>query len=354
MNTEEFRLYIASILKTTERIQLQNNSRILIISDLHLGDGSSRDDSIHNYPLIMKALRDYYLPRGFLLVLNGDIEELQKFKLSAIRAAHPEIYEVFDAFAAKKHFRKLVGNHDSELLEGPHAPYPLHEALRLDHPEGTLLCYHGHQPSEYYVRFHGLTHFLVRYLGRPLGIKNRDRAMTNKRRRKVERQAYLVSRSLGIASIIGHTHRPLFESFSKYDQLRFKLETLISTYAQDKVSDPRQEEEIRFLAAEVRKIVRKKERRGTASLYDTDGVPVPCLFNSGCSTGKSGITCIEISGERISLVLWSEAGRVKTWIEREALDKSPLGEESGAPLRYILRSDEIGAVFTRIRLLSTA
>jgi UDP-2,3-diacylglucosamine pyrophosphatase LpxH len=353
MKTEEFRRYLADILETAECIQIKENSRIVIISDLHLGDGSARDDSMPNIGLLVSALRDYYLPKGFLLVLNGDVEELQKNSAAKVRRAHGDLYGIFDSFDRKNHFRKIVGNHDQDLLTDPAGPYKLSEALRLDHPAGTLLCFHGHQPSEYYVRFGAVSEFLVRYLGRPLGIKNRDRPMTSKRRRKVERQSYLASRKLGIASVIGHTHRPLFESLSKYDQLRFRLESLISSYASGVgPADEAQEEEIRVLAHEVRSMVRKRDRKGAGSLYDTDGVPVPCLFNSGCATGKSGVTCIEISGDRISMVLWSKPGRVKAWIEREALERSSEGGEDCPSMRYTLRSDTIDAVFTRIRLLS--
>lgn len=357
MKTDDFTQYLSAMLSGAERIRLQPNSRILIISDLHLGDGSSRDDSLGNAALLLSALRDYYLPMGYLLVMNGDVEELQKFSLEAIKEAHADLYGVFRDFAAKNHLWKIVGNHDRELLAMKRSEFPLHEALRLDHQAGTLLCYHGHQSSEYYVRFQAVSKFLVRWLGRPLGVKNRDRPMTSKRRRKVERQSYYASRELGIASVIGHTHRPLFESLSKYDQLRFRLETLIDRYAACPEADTalRLEEEIRLLAREVRSMARRKLRARAASLYDTDGVAVPCLFNSGCATGKSGISCLEISGDRLSMVHWSARGKVKPWIEREALEKIPVaGLEEGLPVRYTLRSDAIESVFARIRLLSEA
>lgn len=355
MKSEEFRVYLSQLLESAERIQLRPNSRILVLSDLHLGDGSSRDDIRGNIGLLLSALRDYYLPMGYLLVLNGDVEELQKFRVEAIREAHADLYAVFRLFAAKNHLRKLVGNHDRELLGMRRGEFPLLEALRLDHPSGTLLCYHGHQSSEYYVRFQAVSKFLLRYLGRPLGVKNRDRPMTSQRRRKVERQSYYASLKLGIASLIGHTHRPLFESLSKYDQLRFRLESLIVRYSDAPQADEalRLSDEIRLLAREVRVMARRRKRSRAASLYDSDGVPVPCLFNSGCATGKSGVTCLEISGERLSMVLWSSQEKVKPWIEREALEKIPVaGLGEGLPVRYTLRSDAIGAIFARIRLLS--
>ena len=55
------------------------------MSDLHLGDGGPRDDFRPNAELVHDVLRDYYLEAGYSLVLNGDIEELQRFSYAKIR-----------------------------------------------------------------------------------------------------------------------------------------------------------------------------------------------------------------------------------------------------------------------------
>ena len=80
---------------------LEAGARYVIMSDLHMGDGGSRDDLVKNRALVRGVLREKYLEEGWTLVLAGDIEELHKFKLPAIRRAWRPVYAVFDAFAAR-------------------------------------------------------------------------------------------------------------------------------------------------------------------------------------------------------------------------------------------------------------
>ncbi len=71
---------------------------MVVFSDLHMGDGGPRDDFRFNAELVRSALHGYYLPKGFSLVLNGDIEELQRFRLPAIRSRWGDIFRLFAEF----------------------------------------------------------------------------------------------------------------------------------------------------------------------------------------------------------------------------------------------------------------
>jgi hypothetical protein len=51
-----------------------------------MGDGSNNDDLKRNGGIVAAFLERYYLPRGSTLILNGDIEDLQKFRLGRIRS----------------------------------------------------------------------------------------------------------------------------------------------------------------------------------------------------------------------------------------------------------------------------
>ena len=51
------------------------DSRFVVFSDAHRGDGSGADDFAAN-SLIFKCALDYYLAEGFTLVELGDAEEL--------------------------------------------------------------------------------------------------------------------------------------------------------------------------------------------------------------------------------------------------------------------------------------
>ena len=51
------------------------DSRFIVFSDAHRGDGTGADDFAAN-SLIFKCALDYYLAEGFTLIELGDAEEL--------------------------------------------------------------------------------------------------------------------------------------------------------------------------------------------------------------------------------------------------------------------------------------
>ncbi|MFP4385535.1 MAG: metallophosphoesterase, partial [Spirochaetia bacterium] len=65
--------------------KLNRSSRYIILSDLHLGNGGRTDDFRENGEMVIRILKEYYFDRDYTLILNGDIEELQKFTLASIR-----------------------------------------------------------------------------------------------------------------------------------------------------------------------------------------------------------------------------------------------------------------------------
>jgi hypothetical protein len=90
-------------------------------------------------------------------------------------AAHAELYGLFGRFHAAGRLWKMGGNHDPRPPDPETAPLALHHALRVEHHDGLLVAYHGHQSSSFYVRYHYMSDFLVRYLAHPLRIGNLDR-----------------------------------------------------------------------------------------------------------------------------------------------------------------------------------
>ncbi|MDP3176291.1 MAG: metallophosphoesterase, partial [Spirochaetaceae bacterium] len=137
MNFKEFLGSFREFLESSPAEELREDSRYVFLSDLHMGDGSDRDDLASNGRLILDALARY-LEGGYTLVLGGDIEELQKFSLKIIKRTWSDIYEIFDAFAARGALRKIVGNHDLALLRHEDHPYPLIHGLRLIRDGNTL------------------------------------------------------------------------------------------------------------------------------------------------------------------------------------------------------------------------
>ena len=328
------------------------SSKIVFMSDLHMGDRTSRDDFRHNADLVVDTLSGRYLADGWKLVLNGDVEELHKFPPAKIRAAYPDMYGLFESFEDRDGLVKILGNHDLGMLLYEDHGFKLEHALRLDRNDGSVLAFHGHQASKLFMKYNYLSDFIVRYVADPLKIKNADMPMTSKRRFKAERRIYRASKELGVVTIAGHTHRPLFESFSKYDTLRWNIETLLRRYSSEgPEAKERTASLIAVYSAEFKRLS-KKERKSkvSRSLYEREELLVPCMFNSGCATGRNGYTAIEIEGDEISLVFWTRAGQARPYVEREALYRDDL---AGTPwTRYTVARDSLEYVMARSRLLS--
>jgi hypothetical protein len=56
------------------RLPLSEDTKLIIMSDMHRGDGTRSDDFAHN-SLIYKCALDYYLANGFTYIELGDAEE---------------------------------------------------------------------------------------------------------------------------------------------------------------------------------------------------------------------------------------------------------------------------------------
>jgi predicted phosphodiesterase len=182
-----------------------------------------RDDLAHNGAFLTDLLARYYFPRGWYLVLNGDVEELQRYSLEAIRKHWPGLYEAFDLFAAQGRLYKTLGNHDEDLIFAKNYPYPLYDAVRIETGLIPLYIYHGHQSSRVYTSYNNLIRMVLRYLLKPLGIRNVSSARSPYRRFYVEKQAYAFSLDHNCISVIGHTHRALFESLGRFEYIKFEI-----------------------------------------------------------------------------------------------------------------------------------
>ncbi|PKL24246.1 MAG: metallophosphoesterase [Spirochaetae bacterium HGW-Spirochaetae-3] len=352
MKAQEFMGTMRTMFEQARRESLGPDSRIVFLSDLHMGDRGPRDDFRHNAELVVETLSERYLAEGWKLVLNGDVEELHKFKPEAIRSAYDDVYGLFGRFAGNGDLVKILGNHDLAMLLYEEHEFRLEHALRLDRADGSVLAFHGHQSSKFFMKYNYLSDFIVRYIANPLKIKNEELPVTSKRRFKAERRIYRASKELGVVTIAGHTHRPLFESFSKYDTLRWTIESLLRRYtAEAEDEKERIASLIAVYSAEFKRLSRKERGdKVSRSLYEREELLAPCMFNSGCATGRSGYTAIEIRGDDISLVYWTRSGRARPYIDREALYMDTL---AGTPwIRYTVATDSLEYIMARARLLA--
>ena len=330
----------------------EQDTKVLVISDLHMGSGK-RDDLAPNGELLINLLEQYYYPGGWYLALNGDVEELYRYSLHAIQEQWSKLYSIFDLFAKENRLYKTLGNHDEDLVFEKNYPYPLYQALRIESSELPIFVYHGHQSSSVYTNYNAVARSLVRYILTPFGIKNISAARNPRRRFFVEKKAYAFSRENNCISIIGHTHRALFESLSRFDIVRFEIERLCRDYpASEGAKKKHIAEEVSALRTELGKL-RRSERRDVLrqSLYG-DELPVPCLFNSGSAINRRGISALELNDETIALVYWFIEGREKKFVRRgnyriEKIRGTPYG-------RAVLNQDRLDYIKARMELLGPA
>lgn len=343
---------LARVYEQADRMELTPDRKIVIFSDLHMGNGGGGDDFLSNGPMFNSVLRDHYHDEEYELILNGDVEELQKFRLSAIRARWSQTFEIFDMFRTESRLIRIVGNHDMALWDmRTHLPDRLYEAVRLRYGDDDLLIFHGHQSRELYSKRNPWIDFTLRYVANPLRISNRSVSHSSRRKIKVEQRVYHFASLHKVLSVIGHTHRPMFESLSKLDSIKFEIEHLCRSYPDGRGSE--QDEiasRINSLKEELATICDDPDLNEPAeSLYNANLV-VPCMFNSGCVIGKRGMTCLEIEGNIIRLVYWFDALRSQKYLQYKRYVSEQLPGTDY--YRVVIKEDTLDYIFARIRLLT--
>jgi predicted phosphodiesterase len=331
-------------------IDLRNtNTKILIISDLHMGYGK-RDDLSGNGELLINILEQYYFPEGWVLVLNGDVEELYRHSLARIRQKWHGLCRVFDLFASENRLYKTLGNHDEDLIFEKNYPYPLYRALRIETSYIPIFIYHGHQASNLYINYNNVLRYLVRYILKPVGIKNISSARNPHHRFSIEKKAYGFSMENACISIIGHTHRVLFQSLGRFDFVRFEIERLCRDYPVSEGSEKKRiAEEVSSLRIELSKLTRAERKEVLRHSLYGDELPVPCLFNSGSVISKRGINALELNDENITLVHWFIEGRQKKLISRGSYKTEKIGNtECG---KAVMNRERLDYIKARMELL---
>jgi hypothetical protein len=225
------------------------------------------------------------------------------------------------------------------------------QGIKLNYEANSIFIYHGHQVSNYLETYNSLSKYLVRYLVNPVGIKNNTVSINSIKKFKTELRAYQYSTYKKIVTIIGHTHRPLFESMSKIDTLNMIIERYLRYL--DKVDDTDKERIEHNLSRYVAELRRIKIRNGTynlrSGLYDED-ILLPCLFNSGSVVGKRGMTAIEIKNGKIYLVYWFDSNNSKRYLDYEDVKSKQFGDTDY--YKAILKKEKLPYIFNRIKFLS--
>ncbi len=350
--------HLDRLLSSAKSVTLDDSSKVLVLSDLHIGNGGRHDEFRQNAELLKTVLGRYYLPEKYSLVLNGDIEELFKFSLETIASKWSDFYDLFLEFEKNGFFWKTWGNHDAALLDEREyrLASSLVESLKFQYGDETLLLFHGHQAAHFLWQTCSMpllsrtVIFFLRYIVKPLGIRNFSVAYNSRKRFMLEQSIYEFSNQEKIVSIIGHTHRPLFESLSKADFLNFRIEELCRAYS---AADGEKRAAIKLsiveLKGELDGCYKKGKVTGLRSgIYNN--LTIPSVFNSGCTIGKRGITALEIEGSTIRLVYWYNGKQNRKFISER--DNRPMQLASTGFSRIVLNEDSLDYVFSRIHLLT--
>jgi UDP-2,3-diacylglucosamine pyrophosphatase LpxH len=353
MNSKHIHKLLSNLYFGAPKHQIDEKDKIIIFSDLHLGNGSGQDDFTNNSQHFIQIMREYYIENNYKLVLNGDIEELYKFPLKSIVKKWAEVFEIFDHFDRREKLFKIVGNHDDELNynQYPALNEKIQQSIRFKYKNENIFLFHGHQTTSFFSNFHKINTYALRYIANPLRIKNGTYSIDSIKRFKTEKRAYDFASRKKIIAIIGHTHRPLFESMAKRDYLMYRIENMLRKYPKADLKRRRKiERNIKNFRSELRHLNNKKNHQHLLSGLYNDKILVPCLFNSGAVIGKRGMTGLEIENGNISLIYWFHSDRSQRYLNYKGVDCEQLGDSKLH--KAILKKESLDYIFTRIKLLS--
>jgi len=230
-------------------LPLDRNTKYVFFSDCHRGIGNNNDNFLKNTDIYTAALQ-YYHQYGYCYIEVGDGDELwENRKQCRINEMHSDIFRLLMKFRDENRLFMLYGNHD--MIKKKYSPdFSIHEGLILKHSalNTELRVTHGHQADLLNSVFWRLARFLVRYLWTPLEalgfLDPTSAAKNNTKKSKLEKRYLSYAIRSDCMLITGHTHSPtLGNSLSPY-------------------------------------------------------------YNCGSCVHPYGVTCIELSNYRISLVKW--------------------------------------------------
>ena len=149
-------------------LTLDDESKYILLSDCHRGDGRQDDNFQKNEFIYLAALR-FYMCRGFTYLELGDGDELwENRSITKIREMHPHSFQMMERYAAAGRLYAVYGNHDMVKKNEP-GFYP---AIILKDSLGKKDIYltHGHQAGIMNSTFWKVNRFLVHYLWKNLEL----------------------------------------------------------------------------------------------------------------------------------------------------------------------------------------
>lgn len=224
------------VYQASEKIYFDDNSKIILMSDCHRGDGNWNDNFSKNQNIFFGALSHYY-SQGYTYIELGDGDELWEVpKYYDIIQEHSDAFWLMSKFYKENRFYMIYGNHDMVKRDAKFVEdnlyyffkerenryiemfkdIKIHEGLILTHryTDQRIFLIHGHQVDFKNSSLWKVTRFLVRYLWTPLesiGIRDRTRTAKNySKKMKVGKRLAAWAKAKNHIIIAGHNHRPMF------------------------------------------------------------------------------------------------------------------------------------------------
>lgn len=227
---------INKVYEASETIYFHDDSKFILMSDCHRGDGNWNDNFSKNQNIFFGALTHYF-KEGYTYIELGDGDELWEVpKYYDIIQEHSDAFWLMSQFYKDNRLYFLYGNHDMDKRnpkyvednlhyffkerEDRHIPMfkdiKIHQGLILVHrkTKKKIFLIHGHQVDLLNSTFWRPARFLVRYLWTPLesiGFKDRTRTAKNyKKKKSVGKRLSHWAQTNDHILIAGHNHRPMF------------------------------------------------------------------------------------------------------------------------------------------------
>ncbi len=310
------------------KIPLQAGQRYVVFSDHHKGVRNLADDFQPCEETYLAAL-DYYLEKGYTLIVMGDAEEAWEEDIAQVMVQYRNVFESEARFHPDRYLR-VHGNHDDvwrseEMVQRHLHPFfdglvfndgLVFEFVDKDGSFGDLFLVHGHQGTidSDQLAFLGRSILpLYREFQNATGLGRTTPAQDACLRAEHDSQMYRwAAKRNKLVLIAGHTHRPVWSSRTHLEKLTWEILSLQQNKPQGFMEK---------LAA-LKKAVQEREEKYPPC---TDTIKTrPCYFNTGCCRFEDGdITGIEFDHEQIRLVKWGEKD---SKIRLTTLEKMKLAE----------------------------
>ncbi|MCX6582456.1 MAG: metallophosphoesterase family protein [Candidatus Aminicenantes bacterium] len=307
------------------------NDKIAFVSDSHKWDRSDVDFFNANDPIYCEMLKQYD-DAGFKLILLGDIEEGLGDSLKEAVEHYKNTFECEKRFVREKRYFRIYGNHDHDwknpekrkLLSPLLGDIEVYPAVMVG---DKIIAAHGHEGDLFGDELRGFTKVILRlfrkFIDRLTGKKTSP-AQNYKNRKKREEYLFEWARENHLLLITGHTHRPMFESYSPIYYLK-KQKTLQNEALKLPEKDhPNRAELITSIESIDAHIRFFEENFPNDKEFIVENLELPYYFNSGSCIFNNGITAIEIDSGIIRLVWWKKTADGKIVADRTSFPSNNL------------------------------